>query len=341
MILVTGGCGFIGSNFILNWLKCHDEAIVNLDCKTYAGSGNQLDGLDHDERYIFSHVNLTDRSAIKQILERYKPRAIIHFAAESHVDRSIDDAEIFISTNIVGTFNLLEEARSYWNTLLLDNKKTDFRFIHISTDEVFGSLDIKDAPFTETSRYKPNSPYSASKAASDHLVRSYYKTYDFPAIISNCSNNYGPFQFKEKLIPLTIKNCIEHKPIPIYGSGLQVRDWLHVHDHCDAIEKLLFLGRVGETYNIGGQNEIKNIEVVNQICGILDKLMPSAQISSYIRLINHVEDRLGHDYRYAIDSSKIHDELNWCPQHKFSSGLYSTIKWYLANSHFLLSGEAA
>jgi dTDP-glucose 4,6-dehydratase len=271
---------------------------------------------------------------LRDILKKHKPRAVIHFAAESHVDRSIDSPQCFIDTNIVGTFNLLEEARDYWDSMG-PQSKTDFRFIHISTDEVYGSLKSDELPFEEKNRYKPNSPYAASKASSDHIVRSYEKTYSFPAIISNCSNNYGPFQFPEKLIPLTIKKCLSLQEIPIYGDGLQIRDWLHVYDHCSAIELILQSGKPGEVYNIGGRNEQKNIEVVNAICDILDELAPNASISSYKVLISFVKDRLGHDQRYAINSEKISKELGWRPINTFEAGIRKTVAWYLDNSKWM------
>jgi dTDP-glucose 4,6-dehydratase len=334
MILVTGGCGFIGSNFILNWLQENDESIVNIDCMTYAGMGNNLSDIEDDSRYFFALGDIRDRAFLRDVLNKHKPRAVIHFAAESHVDRSIDSPQCFIDTNIVGTFNLLEEARNYWDSMG-PQSKTDFRFIHISTDEVYGSLKSDELPFEEKNRYKPNSPYAASKASSDHIVRSYEKTYSFPAIISNCSNNYGPFQFPEKLIPLIIKKCLSLQEIPIYGDGLQIRDWLHVYDHCAAIELILQSGKPGEVYNIGGRNEQKNIEVVNTICDILDELAPNASISSYKVLISFVKDRLGHDQRYAINSEKISKELGWRPINTFEAGIRKTVVWYLDNSKWM------
>lgn len=334
MILVTGGCGFIGSNFILNWLQENDESIVNIDCMTYAGMGNNLSDIGGYSRYFFALGDIRDRAFLRDVLNKHKPRAVIHFAAESHVDRSIESPQSFIDTNIVGTFNLLEEARHYWDSMAPESKR-DFRFIHISTDEVYGSLKRDELPFEEKNRYKPNSPYAASKASSDHIVRSYEKTYSFPAIISNCSNNYGPFQFPEKLIPLTIKKCLSLQEIPIYGDGLQIRDWLHVYDHCAAIELILQSGKPGEVYNIGGRNEQKNIEVVNTICDILDELAPNASISSYRVLISFVKDRLGHDQRYAINSEKIAKELGWRPINTFEAGIRKTVVWYLDNSNWM------
>lgn len=331
MILLTGGAGFIGGNFVLDWLKDPQaEGIVNLDKLTYAGNLATLDSLKNDSRHIFIHGDIGDQALVTRLLKEHQPRAIVNFAAESHVDRSIHGPAEFVQTNIVGTFNLLECARAYWNELDA-SKKTAFRFHHVSTDEVYGSLSASNPAFTETNPYEPNSPYSASKAASDHLVRAWFHTYGFPVLTSNCSNNYGPYHFPEKLIPLVILNALNGKPLPIYGDGQQVRDWLFVSDHCTAIREVLAKGRLGETYNIGGWNEKANIDVVKTICSILDELKPRADGQSYAEQISFVTDRPGHDRRYAIDASKIARELGWRPKETFDSGIKKTVQWYLDN----------
>jgi dTDP-glucose 4,6-dehydratase len=335
MILVTGGAGFIGGNFVLDWLKNPQaEGIVNLDKLTYAGNLATLDSLKNDSRHIFIHGDIGDQALVSRLLKEHQPRAIVNFAAESHVDRSIHGPAEFVQTNIVGTFNLLECARAYWNDL--DGaKKAAFRFHHVSTDEVYGSLSASDPAFTETNPYEPNSPYSASKAASDHLVRAWFHTYGFPVLTSNCSNNYGPYHFPEKLIPLVILNAINGKPLPIYGDGQQVRDWLFVSDHCSAIREVLANGKLGETYNIGGWNEKANIDVVKTICQILDGLRPRADGKSYAEQITFVKDRPGHDRRYAIDASKIARGLGWKPRETFDSGIQKTVQWYLNNPEWV------
>jgi len=331
MILVTGGAGFIGGNFVLDWLKDPKaEGIINLDLLTYAGNLATLESLKSDPRHIFVYGDICDQELITKLLKEHQPRAIVNFAAESHVDRSIHSPAEFIQTNVVGTFNLLECARSYWNALDESNKAA-FRFHHVSTDEVYGSLSASDPAFTEINPYEPNSPYSASKAASDHLVRAWFHTYGFPVVTTNCSNNYGPYHFPEKLIPLVILNALNGKPLPIYGDGLQIRDWLYVGDHCSAIREVLAKGKLGETYNIGGWNERANIEVVKTICSILDELKPRADGKSYVEQITSVTDRPGHDRRYAIDASKINCELGWKPKETFDSGIKKTVQWYLDN----------
>jgi dTDP-glucose 4,6-dehydratase len=327
MLLVTGGAGFIGSNFVLSSLAASDEPVVNLDKLTYAGNLHNLDSLRGDARHVFLRGDIRDRALLKQALERHRPRAIAHFAAESHVDRSILGPAEFIDTNIVGTWNLLEEARAYW-AALPGGERDAFRFLHVSTDEVYGSLGPADAPFTESTPYAPNSPYAASKAAADHLVRAYHHTYGLPVLTGNCSNNYGPYQFPEKLIPLMIRNALAGEPLPVYGDGLQVRDWLYVLDHCEALRCILERGRVGHTYNIGGNSEWKNIDVVRALCAILDQKLPK-ESGSYERQISFVKDRPGHDRRYAIDGSKLRAELGWAPAQTFESGLASTVRWYL------------
>ena len=327
MLLVTGGAGFIGSNFVLSSLALADEPIVNLDKLTYAGNLRNLDALRGDGRHVFLRGDIGDRALLKQTLERHRPRAIVHFAAESHVDRSILGPADFIETNIVGTWSLLEEARAYW-LLLQPEERAKFRFLHVSTDEVYGSLQPADAPFTEKTPYAPNSPNAASKAAADHLVRAYHHTYGLPTLTGNCSNNYGPYQFPEKLIPLMIRNALAGEPLPVYGDGLQVRDWLYVLDHCDALRRILERGRVGETYNIGGGSEKKNLDVVNTLCTILDAARPRDG-GSYSRQIQFVKDRPGHDRRYAIDGSKLAAELGWKASETFESGLAKTVQWYL------------
>lgn len=331
MILVTGGAGFIGGNFVLDWLKVPgNEGIVNLDKLTYAGNLATLDSLKNDPRHIFVHGDIGDKELVTKLLKEHKPRAIVNFAAESHVDRSIHGPADFVETNIVGTFNLLECAREFWNDLD-DRTKQEFRFHHVSTDEVYGSLSLTDPAFTETNPFEPNSPYSASKAASDHLVRAWFHTYGLPVITTNCSNNYGPFHFPEKLIPLVILNALNGKPLPIYGDGQQRRDWLYVGDHCSAIREVLSKGRLGETYNIGGWNEKANLEVVHTICRILDELKPHADGKSYAEQIKFVKDRPGHDRRYAIDASKVERELGWRPAETFDTGIRKTVQWYLDN----------
>ncbi len=335
-ILITGGAGFIGSNFVLEWIKKSKDKIVNLDLLTYAGNLNNLSSISNDLRHVFVKGNIADASLVSSLFEQYKPWAIVNFAAESHVDRSITNASDFIYTNIVGTYNLLESARKYWENLA-NEKQNSFRFLHISTDEVYGSLEKQDPAFTEKSNYKPNSPYSASKASSDHLVRAWFHTYGLPTIITNCSNNYGPYQFPEKLIPLVITNALAGKNLPIYGDGHNIRDWLFVGDHCRAIIEVLTKGTVGEFYNIGGNNEKTNLEVVKIICSLLDKLAPQHKngLESYSNLISFVKDRQGHDRRYAIDSSKIQKELNWHPEESFETGIAKTVEWYLDNRNWI------
>lgn len=333
-ILVTGGAGFIGSNFILQWFAAEDTPVVNLDKLTYAGNLGNLEKVAGDPRYSFVHGDIGDRRLISDLLARRHPRAIVHFAAESHVDRSIHGPDDFVRTNVNGTFSLLEEARAYW-TELAPEEKARFRFLHVSTDEVYGSLGPKDAAFSETTPYSPNSPYSATKAASDHLVRAYHHTYGMPVLTTNCSNNYGPYQFPEKLIPLTILNAMNGKPIPVYGDGQNVRDWLFVADHCDAIRTVLARGKVGQTYNVGGRNEKPNFEIVHAICSILDELRPSDAIVPHRKLITYVQDRPGHDRRYAMDTRKIERELNWQPKETFESGIRKTVEWYLANDAWI------
>ena len=331
MILITGGAGFIGSNFVLDWLKDpKSEGIINLDKLTYAGNLATLDSLKNDPRHIFVHGDIGDKELVAKLLKEHQPRAIVNFAAESHVDRSIHGPAEFVQTNVVGTFNLLECAREYWNGLKGDQKDS-FRFHHVSTDEVYGSLSATATAFTETHPYEPNSPYSASKAASDHLVRAWFHTYDFPVITTNCSNNYGPYHFPEKLIPLVILNALNGKPLPIYGDGQQVRDWLYVGDHCSAIREVLAKGKIGETYNIGGWNEKANIDVVKIICKILDELKPRADRKSYAEQMTFVKDRPGHDRRYAINASKVERELGWRPAETFDTGIRKTVQWYLEN----------
>ena len=334
MILVTGGAGFIGSNFVLDWRAAHpNEGVVNLDALTYAGNLENLSGLNADAGHVFVQGDITDRALVDRLLATHRPRAVVHFAAESHVDRSIHGPGAFMKTNIEGTFTLLEAARGHWAGLN-DAEKTAFRFLHVSTDEVYGSLGPQDAPFTEKHPYEPNSPYSASKAASDHLVRAWHHTYGLPVLTTNCSNNYGPFHFPEKLIPLMIVNALAGKPLPVYGDGMQVRDWLYVKDHCSAIRRVLEAGRLGETYNVGGWNEKPNIEIVHTVCALLDELRPSAE-GSYKRLITHVKDRPGHDRRYAIDARKIERELGWRPAETFETGIRKTVQWYLSHPEWV------
>jgi dTDP-glucose 4,6-dehydratase len=333
-ILVTGGAGFIGSNFVLQWLASEKSSVLNLDKLTYAGNPANLASVANDRRHRFLQGDICDRELIAELLVTHRPRAIVHFAAESHVDRSIHGPDDFIRTNVTGTFSLLEESRAYWSGLT-GNERESFRFLHVSTDEVYGSLGAEDPAFTETTGYAPNSPYSASKAASDHLVRAYFHTYGLPVLSTNCSNNYGPFQFPEKLIPLVILHAIGGKPIPVYGDGQNVRDWLYVGDHCEAIRAVLSRGRQGETYNIGGRNELKNLDVVETICSILDELRPGDPVVPHNKLIKFVVDRPGHDRRYAMDNSKITSELGWGPRETFASGIRRTIQWYLDNQSWI------
>ena len=340
-ILVTGGAGFIGSNFVTSWINTVGSPVVNLDKLTYAGNPENLSELRDNPRHIFVQGDINNRTLIDQLLATHQPRAIVHFAAESHVDRSIHGPEYFVITNVNGTFHLLEAARTYWSKLP-EPQKTAFRFLHVSTDEVYGSLSATDPAFTETTPYAPNSPYSASKAASDHLVRAYFHTYHMPVLTTNCSNNYGPFQFPEKLIPLIILNALAGKPLPVYGDGLNVRDWLFVLDHCDAIREVLKAGRPGETYNIGGNSEMKNIDVVKTICSILDELRPTSPHRPHASLIQYVKDRPGHDRRYAMDITKINRELAWSPKCSFADGIRATVQWYLDHSAWIAhvaSGE--
>ena len=334
MILVTGGAGFIGSNFVLDWLAVGDEPVLNLDKLTYAGNRANLASLQGDARHVFVQGDIGDAALVSRLLAEHRPRAIVNFAAESHVDRSIHGAEDFIATNIVGTFRLLECARGYWGALPAAEKDA-FRFLHVSTDEVYGSL-APDAPaFTEDHVYEPNSPYSASKAASDHLVRAWHHTHGLPVLTTNCSNNYGPYHFPEKLIPLMIVNALAGKPLPVYGDGQQVRDWLYVKDHCSAIRRVLEAGRLGETYNVGGWNEKANLSIVHTICDLLDEMQPRADEQSYRSQITHVQDRPGHDRRYAIDARKIERELGWRPAETFESGIRKTVAWYLAHADWV------
>ena len=328
MILVTGGAGFIGANFVLDWLQGTDEPVLNLDKLTYAGNLENLASLEGDARHVFVQGDICDRALVEGLLQQYRPRAIVHFAAESHVDRSIHGPGEFMRTNVEGTFTLLEAARGYWSALE-GAERAAFRFHHVSTDEVYGSLAPEAPPFTETHPYEPNSPYSASKAASDHLVRAWHHTYGLPVLTSNCSNNYGPYHFPEKLIPLMIINALAGKPLPIYGDGQQVRDWLYVGDHCAAIRRILEAGKPGETYNVGGWNEMPNLEIVRQVCALLDELRPRADGVPYARQMTFVADRPGHDRRYAIDARKIERELGWRPAETFATGIRKTVQWYL------------
>jgi dTDP-glucose 4,6-dehydratase len=330
MIFVTGGAGFIGANFVLDWLAQSDEPVVNLDKLTYAGNLETLACVQGDARHRFVQGDIGDSALVSRLLAEHQPRAVINFAAESHVDRSICGPEDFIQTNIVGTFHLLESVRAYWGGLQGAGRDA-FRLLHVSTDEVYGSLGPGDAAFTETHRYEPNSPYSASKAASDHLVRAYHHTYGLPVVTTNCSNNYGPFHFPEKLIPLMIVNALADKPLPVYGDGMQVRDWLYVKDHCSAIRRVLEAGTLGETYNVGGWNEKPNIEIVNTVCALLDELRPRSDGLLYASQISYVKDRPGHDRRYAIDARKLEQELGWKPTETFESGIRKTVTWYLEN----------
>jgi dTDP-glucose 4,6-dehydratase len=338
-ILVTGGAGFIGSNFVLDWLAGPGETVVNLDKLTYAGNRQNLAPLDGDTRHVFVHGDFGDAKLVDQLLAEHQPRAVVNFAAESHVDRSIHGPGEFIQTNIVGTFHLLESVRAYWGGLA-DGPRAAFRLLHVSTDEVYGSLSKGDAAFTETNRYEPNSPYSASKAASDHLVRAYHHTYGLPVLTTNCSNNYGPLHFPEKLIPLMIVNALAGKPLPVYGDGQQIRDWLYVKDHCSAIRRVLEAGRPGEVYNIGGWNEMPNLEIVHTVCRLLDELRPRADGKPYATQITFVADRPGHDRRYAIDARKIEQELGWRPAETFATGIRKTVQWYLDNQDWVANVQS-
>ncbi len=334
MILITGGAGFIGANFVLDWLTRQEEAVVNLDKLTYAGNLETLASLQRNPAHVFVQGDIGDSALVDQLLRTHRPRAVVNFAAESHVDRSIHGPEDFIRTNVLGTFRLLESVRGHWNSLPTDEREA-FRLLHVSTDEVYGTLSPTDPAFTEDHRYSPNSPYSASKAASDHLVRAWHHTYGLPVLTTNCSNNYGPFHFPEKLIPLMIVNALAGKPLPVYGDGMQVRDWLYVKDHCSAIRRVLESGRVGETYNVGGWNEKPNIEIVRAICALLDELRPRADGKPYAEQVVYVTDRPGHDRRYAIDARKLERELGWKPAETFESGIRKTVEWYLANAEWV------
>ena len=338
-ILVTGGAGFIGSNFVLDWLAQSDEPILNLDNLTYAGNLENLASLQNDSRHSFVQGDLADRALVDALLVEHRPRAVLNFAAESHVDRSILGPEVFIQTNIVGTFRLLEAVCEFWRGLP-ETEKTDFRFLHVSTDEVYGTLSKDAPPFVETNAYEPNSPYSASKAASDHLVRAWHHTFGLPVFTTSCSNNYGPYHFPEKLIPLMIVNSVAGKPLPVYGDGMQIRDWLYVKDHCSALRRVLEAGKPGETYNVGGWNEKPNIEIVHTVCALLDELCPKADGSSYITQITHVKDRPGHDRRYAIDARKIERELGWKPAETFETGIRKTVLWYLDNPDWVTNVQS-
>ncbi len=329
VILVSGGAGFIGANFVHGWLREEDDAVVNLDKLTYAGNLQSLKPLAGDRRHIFVRGDIGDHELVRRLLREQRPRAVVNFAAESHVDRSIHGPEDFVQTNVVGTFHLLDEVLAYWREAL--ECDPGFRFLHVSTDEVYGSLGPDDPAFSERTAYAPNSPYSASKAASDHLVRAYHHTYALPTLTTNCSNNYGPYQFPEKLIPLMIHNALAGKALPVYGDGLNVRDWLYVEDHCEAIRQVLAQGRPGETYNLGGRSEQRNIDVVNTLCALLDVLHPGSPVTPHAKLIEYVKDRPGHDRRYAIDSSKVERELGWKPRETFETGLRKTVQWYLDN----------
>jgi len=333
-ILVTGGAGFIGANFVLDWLAGSDEPVLNLDKLTYAGNLQTLSSLQGDKRHIFVHGDIGDSQLVARLLQEHQPRAIVNFAAESHVDRSIHGPEDFIETNIVGTFRLLEAVRAHWGGLD-EQARQAFRFLHVSTDEVYGSLAADEPAFTETHQYQPNSPYSASKAASDHLVRSYHHTYGLPVLTTNCSNNYGPYHFPEKLIPLMIVNALAGKPLPVYGDGQQIRDWLYVKDHCSAIRRVLEAGTTGEVYNVGGWNEKPNLEIVNRVCALLDELRPRADGKPYADQITYVTDRPGHDRRYAIDARKLERELGWKPAETFETGIRKTVAWYLDNQEWV------
>ena len=334
MILVTGGAGFIGANFVLDWLAVNDEPVVNVDKLTYAGNLQNLKAIQGDARQLFVQGDIGDADLMARLLKEHQPRAIVNFAAESHVDRSIHGPEDFIQTNVVGTFRILEAARHYWQTLP-EAEKRDFRFLHVSTDEVYGSLAPTDPAFAEDHNYEPNSPYSATKAASDHLVRAWHHTYGMPVLTTNCSNNYGPYHFPEKLIPLMIVNALAGKPLPVYGDGMQIRDWLYVKDHCSAIRRVLVDGTLGETYNVGGWNEKPNIEIVHLVCGLLDELRPRTDGKSYNEQITYVQDRPGHDRRYAIDARKLERELGWKPAETFETGIRKTVQWYLDNADWV------
>lgn len=336
MILVTGGAGFIGSNFILDWLSQSDEPVFNLDILTYAGNLSNLASIADDSRYCFIQGDIGDGELVSKLMVRHQPRAVVNLAAESHVDRSILGPEAFIQTNILGTFRLLEAVYAYWK-ILDEASKNKFRFLHVSTDEVYGSLCRDEPAFTETHRYQPSSPYSASKASSDHLVNAYHRTFGLPTLITNCSNNYGPYQFPEKLIPLMITNALAGKPLPVYGDGQQLRDWLYVSDHCSALRRVLEAGKPGETYNIGGWNEKTNIEIVRTICALLEELATVSTNINYLDLITHVKDRPGHDTRYAIDARKIEREINWRPRETFESGIRKTVQWFLNNQEWVAS----
>ncbi|MDA7417768.1 dTDP-glucose 4,6-dehydratase [Xenophilus arseniciresistens] len=339
MILVTGGAGFIGANFVLDWLANHDESVINLDKLTYAGNLQTLASVADDPRHIFVRGDIGDSALVDRLLAEHRPRAVLNFAAESHVDRSIHGPEDFVQTNVLGTFRLLESVRGYWSKLP-EADKSAFRFLHVSTDEVYGTLSASDPAFTETNRYEPNSPYSASKAASDHLVRAWHHTYGLPVLTTNCSNNYGPYHFPEKLIPLMIVNALAGKPLPVYGDGMQVRDWLYVRDHCSAIRRVLEAGTLGETYNVGGWNEKPNIEIVKTVCALLDELQPRADGKPYAEQISHVTDRPGHDRRYAIDARKLERELGWKPAETFDTGIRKTVQWYLANQEWVANVQS-
>lgn len=339
MILVTGGAGFIGANFILDWLRTCDEPVLNLDKLTYAGNAENLAELEGDPRYAFIQGDICDKALLDRLFLKHHPRAVVHFAAESHVDRSIHGPGDFIQTNIIGTFSLLESARAYFGQIHEDERRA-FRFLHVSTDEVYGSLAKEDPAFRETNRVEPNSPYSASKAASDHLVRAYHHTYGLPVVTTNCSNNYGPYQFPEKLIPLMIVKALAGEPLPIYGDGQQIRDWLYVSDHCAAIRRVLAAGRLGETYNVGGWNEKPNLDIVHAICKILDDLRPRADGKPYREQITYVTDRPGHDRRYAIDASKIERELGWKPAETFETGIRKTVSWYLDHPQWIANVQS-
>lgn len=340
-ILVTGGAGFIGANFVLDWTSASRETVINLDKLTYAGNLQSLASLNGNPQHVFVRGDIADSALVTQLLAKHEPRAVLNFAAESHVDRSIHGPQAFIETNVVGTFSLLESVRAYWQAMEGTKRKL-FRFLHVSTDEVYGSLTADEPAFTENHRYQPNSPYSASKAASDHLVRAYHHTYGLPVLTTNCSNNYGPLHFPEKLIPLTIVNALQGKALPIYGDGQQIRDWLYVKDHCSAIRSVLEGGRVGEVYNVGGWNEMSNIDIVTHVCELLDALRPRADRKSHAEQITYVKDRPGHDRRYAIDARKLERELGWRPAETFESGIRKTVLWYLDNNPWVeavLSGS--
>ena len=333
-VLITGGAGFIGANFVLDWVAHTSEKIVNLDKLTYAGNLESLASLKHNPQHVFVQGDIGDADLLTRLLAEHQPRAVLNFAAESHVDRSIHGPGDFIETNIVGTFRLLESVRGYWQALSAEDE-AKFRFLHVSTDEVYGSLSPQDPAFTEQHQYEPNSPYSASKAASDHLVRAWHHTYGLPVLTTNCSNNYGPLHFPEKLIPLMIVNALAGKPLPVYGDGMQVRDWLYVKDHCSAIRRVLEGGRLGETYNVGGWNEKPNIEIVKTVCALLDELRPRSDGQTYATQITYVKDRPGHDRRYAIDARKLEKELGWKPAETFETGIRKTVAWYLENSEWV------